>query len=84
MVFLIETKFDVSEMSGIKRKLERHHGLVVLSVRRGGGLAFLWKTSTGVDVQTYFPCHIDAIVTEEQGNKKWRFTGFYGNVRNPV
>ncbi|KAL4627161.1 hypothetical protein ACB092_05G147900 [Castanea dentata] len=66
-------------MASIKWKLERQQGLVVPSVRRGGGLALLWKSSTRVDVQTYSPRHIDAIVTEEQGNKKWRFTGFYGN-----
>ncbi|XP_075645553.1 uncharacterized protein LOC142616624 [Castanea sativa] len=66
-------------MASIKRKLERQQGLVVPSVRRGGGLALLWKSSTRVDVQKYSPHHIDAIVTEEQGNKKWRFTGFYGN-----
>jgi len=34
-----------------------------------------------VDVQTYSPRHIDAIVTEEQGNKQWRFTGFYGHPK---
>lgn len=39
----------------------------------------LWKNSTRVYVQTYSPHHIDAIVTEEQGNMKRRFTGFYGN-----
>ena len=30
-----------------------------------------------VDAQTYSPRHIDAIVTNEQSKKKWRFTGFY-------
>ena len=80
MVFIIETKFEVSEMASIKKKLERQEGLVVPSVRHGGGLALLWKSSTRVDIQTYSPRHIDAIVTKEQGNKKWRFTGFYGNL----
>ena len=28
---------------------------------------------------SYFLGHIDAIVFEEQGMKKWRFTGFYGH-----
>lgn len=28
-------------------------------------------------VQIYSPNHIDAIVSEEQGARKWRFTGFY-------
>ena len=71
LVFLIKTKFDVSEMTSIKNKLDRQQGLVVPSVKRGGGLALLWKNSMKVDVQTYSPRHIDAIVTEEQGNKRW-------------
>ena len=78
LVFLMETKFDVTEMDGIKRKIDRQQGLVVPSVRHGGGLALLWTSSMQVDVQTYSPRHIDAIVTEEQGMKEWRFTRFYG------
>ena len=70
LVFLMETKFVVSEMACIKRKLDRQQGLVVPSDRRGGGLALLWRSSMKVDVQTYSPRHIDAIVTKEQGNKK--------------
>ena len=70
LVFLMETKFVVSEMARIKHKLDRQQGLVVPSDRHGGGLALLWKSSMKVDVQTYSPRHIDAIVTKEQGNKK--------------
>lgn len=33
-----------------------------------------------VDIQIYSPRYIDAIVTEKQGMKKWRFTGFYGHL----
>ena len=55
LVFLMETKFVVSEMTCIKCKLDRQQGLVVLSVRRGKGLALLWKSSMKVDVQTYSP-----------------------------
>ena len=29
---------------------------------------------------SYSSGHIDAIVSEEQGMKKWRFTGFYGHL----
>ncbi|XP_075659089.1 uncharacterized protein LOC142628952 [Castanea sativa] len=79
LVFLIETKFEVLEMARIKRKLERHQGLVVPSVKRAGGLALLWKSSMKVEVQTYSPRHIDAIVTEDQCSMQWRFTGFYGH-----
>ena len=87
LVFIIETKLVVSEMEGIKSKLDRQQGLVVPSIRRGGGLALLWRrstkvdiqTSTKVDIQTFSPRHIDAIVTEEHNNRTWRFTGFYGH-----
>ena len=79
LVFLMETKFKVSEMDGIKRKIERQEGLVVPSVNRGGGLALLWKRQVKVDVLSYSPRHIDVVVFEEQGTRKWRFTGFYGH-----
>ena len=35
LVFLIETKLKVTEMEGVKRKIERQHGLVVPSQNRG-------------------------------------------------
>ena len=79
LVFLIETKFDVTEMDGVKQKVERQQGLVVSSIRRAGGLALLWKNSLQVDILSYSPGHIDAIVSEEQGMKKWLFIGFYGH-----
>ena len=75
----METKYNVEEMVDIKRKLERSQGMIVPSVRRSGGLALLWKDSLAVDVQTFSPRHIDAIIIEDRGNKKWRFTRFYGN-----
>ena len=81
LIFLTETKLIVLEMEGIKSKLDRQQGLVVPSVRRGGGLALLWRNSTKVDVQTFSPHHIDAIVTDDHGNRKQRFTGFYGHPK---
>ena len=33
-----------------------------------------------VDVHTFSPRHIDAVIMEDRGNKNWRFTGFYGNL----
>jgi len=79
LVFIIDTKLVVSEMEGIKSKLDRQQGLVVPSIRQGGGLALLWRRSTKVDIQTFSPRHIDAIVIEEHNNRTWRFTGFYGH-----
>ena len=43
LVFLMETKFVVLEMARIKHKLDRQQGLVVPSVRRGGGWHFYGK-----------------------------------------
>ena len=37
LVFLMETKLEVSEMDEIKRKIERQQGLVVPSVQFWGG-----------------------------------------------
>ena len=79
LVLIIEIKLVVSEMKGIKSKLDWQQGLVVPNIKRGGGLALFWRSSTKVDVQTFSPRHIDAIVTEEHGNRTWRFTGFYGH-----
>jgi len=39
LVFLMETKFVVSEMARIKRKLDRQQGLVVPSVRHERGFS---------------------------------------------
>ena len=34
-----------------------------------------------VDVLMYSPRHINAILIEEQGMKKWHFTRFYGHPK---
>ena len=65
LVFLMETKFAVTEMDEIKQKTERQQGLVVPSIQRVGGLALLWKNSLQVDILSYSLGHIDAIVSEE-------------------
>ena len=79
LVFLMETKFNVEEMAEIKHKLERSQGMIVPSVCRSGGLALLWKDSLLVEVQTFSPKHIDAIIMEDEGKNKWHFIGFYGH-----
>ena len=54
--------------------------MVVPSIKWASGLALLWRNSLQVDILTYSPWHIDAIVTEEQRTKKWHFIGFYGHL----
>lgn len=74
LVFLMETKFKAIEMEGVKRKIERQHGLMVPSQNRGGGLALLWRSTLKVDPLSYSPKHIDVIVmskTERRGEIYW-------------
>lgn len=53
--------------------------LFVLSNGQSGGLAMIWKKDVNLDIVTYGPHHIDAIVTETDSGFRWRITGFYGH-----
>ncbi|RVW31876.1 Transposon TX1 uncharacterized 149 kDa protein [Vitis vinifera] len=46
-------------------------------VKRGGGLAFLWRKAWMFSLLSYSQSHIDMEVLEEDGFR-WRVTGFYG------
>ena len=46
--------------------------------KKGRRFSFLVE-ELQVDILSYSLGHIDAIVSEEQGRKKWRFTRFYGH-----
>ena len=45
----------------------------------GGWACSLMEIFYNMEVQTYSPNHIDAIISENPGARKWRFTGFYGH-----
>ena len=65
-------------MQSIKTELEFPLMLIVLSVRRSGGLALLWKNEVVVSTQTYSPNHIDVHVSSPL-HSLWRLTGVYGH-----
>lgn len=44
----------------------------------GGGLALFWSSEVDVQVKSYSPYHIDAVVYNK-GGKAWRCTGVYGH-----
>ena len=73
----MEMKLTVSEMQSIKTELQFPLMLIVLSVRRSGGLALLWKNEVVVSTQTYSPNHIDVHVSSPL-HSLWRLTGIYG------
>ena len=81
LVFLMETKANVKRMEKVKYKLGFSNGLFVPNKGRSGGLALLWSKEVSLEIQSYSPHHIDAIILEQQNNNTWRFTGFYDHPK---
>ncbi|XP_030970584.1 uncharacterized protein LOC115990959 [Quercus lobata] len=79
LVFLSETKVRKKRMERIKERIGFANGLFVPCHGRSGGLALLWTRETDLEIKSFSNHHIDAVITEENSNFKWRFTGFYGH-----
>ena len=79
IVFLSETKLKSKRMERIRDRIGFANGLFISSCGHSGGLALLWTRETNLEIKSYGNHHIDAIVTEENINFKWRITGFYGH-----
>ena len=79
IVFLSETKLKSKRMERIRNRIGFANGLFVSSCDSSGGLALLWTRETNLEIKSYGNHHIDAIVTKESTNFKWRLTGFYGH-----
>ena len=79
IVFLVETKLNKKEVKKRRRSMSHLNCLFVLSNGQSGGLAMIWKKDVNLDIVTYGPHHIDAIVTETDSGFRWRITGFYGH-----
>lgn len=47
------------------------------AIKKSGGLILFWKNSIEVTLLSYTKGHTDCIIQYE--DKRWRFTGFYGN-----
>ena len=71
LVFLVETKADISFMKIVQIKLEYMQGITVPSNGRGGGLALLWKEASHVEVHNYSHSHIDVIISDHETNLGW-------------
>ncbi|KAK9984687.1 hypothetical protein SO802_034212 [Lithocarpus litseifolius] len=80
LVFLAETKVDISFMKKVQAKLEYTQGVIVPSDGRSGGLAMMWKEGSHVEVHKYSHSHIDVIIFDHETNLQWRATGFYGHL----
>ena len=71
-------------MERIKERIRFANGLFVPCQGRSGGLALLWSREINLEIKSFDNHHIDAIVTEESSNFKWRLTGFYGHPQTHI
>ena len=65
-------------MERIKERIGFANGLFVSCQGHSSGLALLWSREINLEIKSFDNHHIDAIVTEESSNFKWRLTSFYG------
>lgn len=79
VVFLVETKSKIKRMRKIKFKLGFSNGLIVPCHGRSGGITLLWSKEINLGILSFSHHHIDATITDQQNNFKWRFTSFYGH-----
>lgn len=79
ILFLSEMKQRKSNTDAIRRRLGFPSCFAVERVGLAGGLLLCWFGDAQVNIQSYFPGHIDAIVKVVGCDQPWRFTGFYRN-----
>lgn len=68
LVFFIKTKLNSVKCIRVKRRLNCEACFVVEPIGRSGGLALMWDHMTKVEVTNYSQRHINAWITNEQGN----------------
>lgn len=76
----METKSNKDWKEMVKDRCKMKNGLIVPSNRKSGGLAMLWMEGATVEIQTYSPSHIDALVNGGVELGWWHCIGFYGNL----
>ena len=79
VVFIVETRADVTRLKNIKGKLEIYNLFVVPRINREGGLVLFWKNSIDVNIETFSKNHIDSIINKGKEDA-WRFIGFRGKL----
>ena len=76
VLFIVETWVDEARLITVMRNFDYEHKWIVPRERRGGGLAFFWKSSINLSVEDSSKYCIDTIIDKNTDNA-WRFTGFY-------
>ena len=80
ILFLVETKQDVTVVDSVWRKLGFQSCFNVPRCGYGGGLALLWDASMEVVVKSFSQNHVHAIIEGDVSGCSWRFTSFYGHL----
>ena len=78
ILFLTETKLSISEMEPIQQELQFDSMIVVLSMRRSGKIALLWKNEVALTTYTISPNHIDPLITASM-QVQWQLIRVYGH-----
>lgn len=79
ILFLRETKICAKKMEVVRRKCGFVHDIIISVNRSKGGLSLGWKQNDMVILCSFSNHHIDVEIQEDDGDVKWRFTGFYGH-----
>ncbi|KAE8808833.1 hypothetical protein D1007_14579 [Hordeum vulgare] len=79
LLFVMETKIRGRKVEELKTTLGFSGCFAVNSDGLSGGLGPFWSKEVNVTLQNYSTSHIDVGV--RQGDKFWRFTGFYVEPR---
>ena len=64
VVFLAETLADEARLEYVKDRIRFDKMFTVKRVNRGGGLALLWKSDIGVEVESSSMNHIDVTINK--------------------
>ena len=75
--FLMETRLEKDGFENLYSNLPFQNKIIIKHPNAEGGLTFLWKNTSNLEIINYTTNHVLAVVTEEDGFR-WFLTGFYG------
>lgn len=78
MIFLSETKLECSCLEIARRRLGFMGCLGMNPVGRKGGLTFLWRNQSGMEIYKFSQNHISTWVEDSSLGVKWMLARFYG------
>lgn len=79
IVFLQETKLNISSFQRVKKWMGFRNGLEIESEGRSGGIALMWKEEVELEVKNFSKHHIHAKF-QCRTKKKGRLTRVYGHL----